>query len=134
MELKLKMAVVYVRWGWASSALATVTLASANLASADLASAHASALASAALASADLASADSPTPTSPPSPHPHPPSQPINHLSGQAHLHSTLAIMYGIINLKPSMRMSLPALQLATLARDTDSKLVLRVGRPIRNT
>ena len=50
--------------------------------------------------------------------------QPINHLSGQANQHSTLAILYSILNLKPSLRMTIPAIQIATLCRDIDSKEV----------
>ena len=50
--------------------------------------------------------------------------QPINHLSGQSTVHSTLAVLYAIINLKPSLRMSIPALQIATICRDADAKLV----------
>eukprot|EP00965_Chrysotila_dentata_P240871 6203957-Pleurochrysis_carterae.AAC.2 len=50
--------------------------------------------------------------------------QPVNALHGQAHSHSILAVMYSILNLKPSMRMCMPAIQLATLTRDKDAKAV----------
>eukprot|EP00965_Chrysotila_dentata_P025978 861726-Pleurochrysis_carterae.AAC.1 len=47
---------------------------------------------------------------------------PVNALHGQAHSHSILAVMYCILNLRPSMRMCIPAIQLATLTRDVDAK------------
>ena len=50
--------------------------------------------------------------------------QPINHLSGQSNVHSTLAIMYSIINVHPARRMTIPAIQLATVCRDADAKSV----------
>ena len=51
-------------------------------------------------------------------------SQPINQLCGQSHVHSVMAILYAIINLSPHVRMTLPAIQVATLANDQDCKMV----------
>eukprot|EP00965_Chrysotila_dentata_P118507 3917933-Pleurochrysis_carterae.AAC.1 len=48
--------------------------------------------------------------------------KPVNALHGQAHSHSIMAVMYCILNLHPTIRMSIPAIQVATLTRDIDAK------------
>jgi hypothetical protein len=50
--------------------------------------------------------------------------QPINQLSGQAHPHSILAILYAILNLSPALRMSTCTVQVASLLNDHDAKEV----------
>lgn len=49
--------------------------------------------------------------------------QPVNPLNGIAHMHSTLAILYAIINLHRSYRMSKVSIQVATLCTEHASKL-----------
>ena len=49
---------------------------------------------------------------------------PMNMMMGHYQSHGTLVIMYAIINLNPSIRASVPAIQLATVCRDSDAKAV----------
>eukprot|EP00965_Chrysotila_dentata_P036125 1202754-Pleurochrysis_carterae.AAC.3 len=44
---------------------------------------------------------------------------PVDARHGQAHSHSVLAVMFCFLNLKPSMRLAIPAIQLATLNKYT---------------
>lgn len=47
-----------------------------------------------------------------------------NPLGGQSYLHSVNATLYTYINLHPSIRMTIPAIQVATIAMDVDVKAV----------
>ena len=49
---------------------------------------------------------------------------PVHMLTGHYHSHGTIVVMYAIINLSPSIRASIPAIQLATVARESDAKAV----------
>ena len=50
--------------------------------------------------------------------------QPVNQLSGVAHSHSVMIVMYAIINLHPGSRMSAPAIQVACIVNDHTAKEV----------